>query len=416
MNFYDLLLAKKLSGGGGGGGGGGSTEAPWNDVCFWDYDGRCLYSYSAEEFASLTALPANPKHQGLTAQGWNWSLTDAKSHVATYGMLDIGQLYVTDDGTTRIYISVDDMIRPDMCLTLKCSVASALTLDWGDGSATETNSGTSITVYHHTYAAKGQYTIKLSVSSGTMTLGNGNAINALPAGDAATVASRVNGSPYEMWSRNFIHAIEFGNNVVLAKESLTFMGNIETITMPTTITYADGGNYFKCSSMKILILPNPYGVSDVGGMEWYCGKVVCLPKQTEFKGSWGTARSRHIRRICIPIRPTGNQMFTSGCQNLESIIFSENATELYPQFMQEPYSLRKLVIPAGLTKINGFESNGYLYSLKEVHCLSSTPPTLGGTYFGRTPADFKIYVPTGSLSTYQSASNWSTYSSYMVEE
>ena len=413
MNFYDLLLAKKLSGGGGGG---GSAEAPWNDVCFWDYDGKCLYSYSADEFASLTALPANPTHQGLTAQGWNWSLADAKAHVASYGMLDIGQLYVTDDGTTRIYISIDDMIRPDMYLTLKCSVASALTLDWGDGSATETNSGTSITVYHHTYASRGQYTIKLSVSSGTLTLGNGNVVNALPAGDVTYISSRVNGRPYEMWSRNAIRAIEFGNNVVLAKESLAYMSNIETITMPTSISYADGGNYFKASHMKILILPNPYGVSDVGGIEWYDGKVICLPKQTEFKGSWGTARARNLRRICIPIKPTGNQMFSNGCQSIENIVFSDSTTELYPQFMQEPFSIKKLVFPAGITKINGFDGNGYLYSLKELHCKASTLPQLGGTYFGQTPADFKIYVPTGSLSDYQSASNWSTYSSYMVEE
>ena len=81
-------------------GGGGNPVAEENDVIFIDYDGTIRYSYSAADFANLTALPANPTHQGLTAQGWNWTLADAKEYVAAYGMLVIGQLYVTDDGKT----------------------------------------------------------------------------------------------------------------------------------------------------------------------------------------------------------------------------------------------------------------------------------------------------------------------------
>ena len=48
--------------------GGGVVEADWNDVCFWDYDGTLLYSYSAADFANLSELPANPSHDGLTAK------------------------------------------------------------------------------------------------------------------------------------------------------------------------------------------------------------------------------------------------------------------------------------------------------------------------------------------------------------
>ena len=84
-----------------GGGGGSSTS---NAVNFYDYDGTIVNSYTATEFANLSELPANPTHEGLTAQGWNWSLADAKEYVSTYGKLDIGQMYATDDGDTRLYI------------------------------------------------------------------------------------------------------------------------------------------------------------------------------------------------------------------------------------------------------------------------------------------------------------------------
>ena len=55
------------------GSGGGSV--PPNDVVFRDYDGTILYSYSASEVASLSSLPPLPTREGLTCQGWNWTLS-----------------------------------------------------------------------------------------------------------------------------------------------------------------------------------------------------------------------------------------------------------------------------------------------------------------------------------------------------
>ncbi|MBO7275414.1 MAG: hypothetical protein J6V15_03465, partial [Clostridia bacterium] len=59
----------------------GGESQPVNDVNFRDYDGTIVASYSAADFAELAALPENPTHDGLTAQGWNWALSDAKTYV-----------------------------------------------------------------------------------------------------------------------------------------------------------------------------------------------------------------------------------------------------------------------------------------------------------------------------------------------
>ena len=82
------------------GGGGGSAES--KSVVFIDYDGTIVQSYTPTEFAALSALPSNPVHtaEGLTSQGWNWTLADAKTYVASSGKLTIGQMYITDDGAT----------------------------------------------------------------------------------------------------------------------------------------------------------------------------------------------------------------------------------------------------------------------------------------------------------------------------
>ena len=48
------------------------AEILGKEVNFLDYDGTILYSYTAAEFAALPSMPANPTHDGLTEQGWNW--------------------------------------------------------------------------------------------------------------------------------------------------------------------------------------------------------------------------------------------------------------------------------------------------------------------------------------------------------
>jgi hypothetical protein len=49
-------------------------------------------------------------------------------------------------------------------------------------------------------------------------------------------------------------------------------------------------------------------------------------------------------------------------------------------------------------------------SLTQVICNATTPPTLGTDVFGNTPASLAIKVPSASVSAYQGATNWSTYS------
>jgi len=58
----------------------------------------------------------------------------------------------------------------------------------------------------------------------------------------------------------------------------------------------------------------------------------------------------------------------------------------------------------------------YCYGMKSLIMLPTSPPTLGSSNaLSNNASDRKILVPNGSLSAYQSASNWSTYASQMEE-
>lgn len=138
-----------------GSGGGAVAEVAAKEVNFYDYDGTCVYAYTLDEFAALTELPAGPEHDGLTFSGWNATLDEIK---AFGGPVGIGALYTTDDSKTHLHIR----------LARACSFSiysdNAGTVDWGDGSNTESLVRNDKVT--HEYAAPGDYVIRLSGSAG----------------------------------------------------------------------------------------------------------------------------------------------------------------------------------------------------------------------------------------------------------
>ena len=101
LSPIEIALIKKISGTGGSGGG-GSSASP-KDVNFYDYDGTLVASYLLSEAQSLTALPDGPTHNGLTFQGWNYTLEKVKAFTRP---MDVGAMYITNDGATRLHIRI----------------------------------------------------------------------------------------------------------------------------------------------------------------------------------------------------------------------------------------------------------------------------------------------------------------------
>lgn len=86
------------------------------------------------------------------------------------------------------------------------------------------------------------------------------------------------------------------------------------------------------------------------------------------------------------------------------------------QFMQGTRQL-SITVPASLDNISANAFNASDRGVLEYHIKATTPPTLANTNaFNGIRSEAKIYVPSASLATYQGASNWSNYSTYMVGE
>ena len=82
-------------------GGGGIEE---KDVNFYDYDGTLLYAYTKAEFLALESMPENPTHEGLTANGWNWTLQEMKQYTTDNDICMAGQIYTPTDGKNKFIV------------------------------------------------------------------------------------------------------------------------------------------------------------------------------------------------------------------------------------------------------------------------------------------------------------------------
>lgn len=405
--------------------GGGTTEPELKAVAFVDYDGTLVYSYDADEFLAMDAMPPNPSRTGLVAQGWNWTLADAKAYVQEFGCLVVGQNYVTDDGKTRFYITLDDVtVEFRVSIMFFASVKGGVTIDWGDGNTEtpQTNVGT-VTRGRHTYATAGSYVITLEVTSGDIQLGySGSNVTVINEDTTSGIASQG------------ISKVEIGANVTqIHRQGFQNAYNLETISIPTSLTVfgtGTNGNVFSnATRLKCAVLPS--GTVDMLA-SMFTGtqriKFICIPKSVTSLGVASIGGSRSLRSLTLPPNlasiPTTTQNLGAYWSGAKYLAIGDGSA--YTYINQNGYRgtgealiRNQIIVPSTVITISSYAFAG-TRTLLGFRLKPTTPPTLSNTNAFMMMSGMHIYVPYSAdhsiLEAYQTATNWSTYASYMVEE
>ena len=414
------------------GGSGGKTVSR-SAVNFYDYDGTVVASYTAAEFADLSALPQNPSHAGLTAQGWNWTLADAKTYVATYGKLEVGQMYVTADGKTRIYIHLEEgRLSP----YLGIAINGMATVEWGDES-TSTVTGSDISTVvntQHTYASAGDYVIAISVNGSMSLIGSGHYGSELIWNNSAT-------SNANKTYQSSICAIEIGSNLTSIGEYAFYSCyGLKYVTIPSSVTSIEYGAFEGCSSLSSVAIPNnaaeigiatfesctsllsvtiPNSITSIDSYAFYnCTSLlsVTIPSSITSIESHAFDSCFSLSSVTIPSSITSIPAdFVRSCYRLSSVTIPSSVTEIVSGAFDSCYSLASLTIPSNVTRIGGsaFSNCGF----GEIHFLSSTPPTVeNSNAWKNIPTDCIIYIPSGSRYAYTRESNYPSASTYTYVE
>ena len=485
------------------GGGGGASKKQIN---FIDYDGSIVESYTKTEWQSVSALPSNPSHTGLTAQGWNWTKAQIDAQLTAMPDDDVwvGQVYITDDGKTRIYIHLEEgRLHPYLGICPNGTVV----VDWGDNSATSTLTGTSLTTAQyadHIYASEGDYKITLTASSGSFAFYGASTTSHILKKDTTTTENI-----HQVYT-NAVQKIEIGSNASIADyafnrcyslasvtipSGVTSIGttafdgcySLTSVTIPSGVTSISGYAFQSCTSLTSVTIPSgvtsigttafgscysltsvtiPSGVTSIGTYAfsscysltsvtipsgvtsidtaafYYCYSLasVTIPSGVTSIGGSAFRGCYSLASVTIPsgVTSIGGSAFRD-CYSLASITIPDSVTSIGTYAFQSCYSLASITIPSDVTTISNYTFYGCYslasvtipsgvtsigtyafygcFGMAEYHILPTTPPTLANTNaFTNIQSDCVIYVPATSLTNYQTANNWSTYSSYMQGE
>ena len=385
-----------------GGGGGGSGD----DVKFFDYDGTLVTAYSASDFANLSAMPENPSHTGLVAQGWNWSLTKAKAYVAKYGKLNIGQLYATDDGKTRIYIHLDEGRTSPM---LGIRTNGTVDVDWGDETTHDTLTGRSLyqTVHTptHNYSAPGDYVIKLTTNGQISFTGESDFYSGSWILREASERNNIN-----YYYRNAVKKIECGEHIVsFGTNAFYYCNSLSSISIPDSVTSIGGTAFSSCYSLSGINIPD--GVTSIGGQTFNgCRHLssISIPDSVTSIGTYTFYDCHSLSSISIPdgVTSMGDRVFCN-CYSLSSISIPDSATSMGTHMFFNCNSLSSISIPDGVTSIGTYAFNS-CNSLSSINIPDSVT-SIGDSAFNSCYSLSRVIIPDSvtSIGTYAFSSCYS---------
>ena len=365
----------------------------------------------------MTELPPLPTQPRLICQGWNWSLERLKEQ----GYADVGAVYITDDGKTRLIVEITDLLVPVVYLNWQ---GATVNIDWGDGSAVETSVKAGI--HQHEYASVGEYEITLEVVSGQLTVGANTSSNSWLVGNERNA------------ERNKLKRLYFGSGLATRIPNYGFQNAafLEVITIPEGVTHIGASSFLGCMSLSSFVFPKSVVTTEAMFNQCRRLSIVSLPERITTLGRLFQYCSM-LKRVRVPDTVTSIAVQCFQESAIEDMRLPNMLSVIKSQCMQGATKLVKLEIPDSVTTIgssvvynctslvtleipSGVQTIGAsafynCVSLMRLRFLPTTPPTVANANaFTGIPTDCIVEVPAESLEAYQNATNYAAIAAQMV--
>ena len=183
-----------------------------------------------------------------------------------------------------------------------------------------------------------------------------------------------------------------------------------------------------------------------GGLDEYLTKQlqgqlteIRIPQGVVNIGAYACYNQIYCTYIHIPssVRTIGNNAFFKGSDITQEVVLEiDNGVTEIQSLAFRMNNIKRVVLPDSLvtlaaqafmfcyqieyvefgTDITSIGVNNFIYTRRQnmvIVVKATTPPTLSGSLFPNNYTTGKIYVPDASVNDYKTATNWSTYASYI---
>lgn len=357
------------------------VNAEDKDINFYDVDGVRLFSYTRDEFATLSALPTAPDvpELHLRFSGWNWTIEEIN---AQPGYVEVGALYDPDDCDCALVIEPDRKAYEETILRFFTN-GNTVEVDWGDGSEPERFDDVSTqTVATHTHVAGRPYRIRLMRIAGENKIIVGGNANA---------------------------QIFYGNSTdpILSAVKELYAGSncsLRTVVLgQAVVSRCVLGAQTQLNTQFI------YAARDA--------KILILSRDSDYARSFD-AYARAGNTIC----PAGNTRLpfntANGFRNYAGgkITIPNGVKSIANRAIMNAPNLKELHIPASVETIAqsglALHDDNAFFPILKIWFYGLLPPILSASDSITCRMNLMLYVPFGSLAAYLSGTNWPDPASY----
>lgn len=319
------------------------------------------------------------------------------------------------DGNTHIWISLPEGRTSP---TLGVGPNGTVTVDWGDGTAPDTLTGTklSVTVFtpNHEYAAPGDYVITLTCDGEMAIYGSGTN------GWGTCMLMHTGASDY----RNYIYAnaiqkVEVGNRVTWLRERpFHRCGSLKSVFIPDSVTSIPNYAFMDCKDLESIVMPSRMSSDNTTSLFASCCnlKSVVIPDGITNIGGNAFNDCYALESVVIPdsVTSIGGNAFRN-CHHLKSIVIPNGLTNIPSGMFYSCRSLESIVIPGSVTQIgsNAF-NNCYGCTYYDFTQHAAVPTLSSVDAFSYNAPDCQIRVPAALYDEWIAATNWTTYANNIV--
>lgn len=172
------------------------------------------------------------------------------------------------------------------------------------------------------------------------------------------------------------------------------------------------GNYFL---KKVFYLGSSSTSNNFRGWQKsYNLEVVCIDKRLTQTTESAFQDCYSLKHVAFPNGTTTIHTSLLECYTLKSVVLPEGITNIVSTAMNNCYSLTSILIPSTVTTISGCFQNLYNVKVYDFTKFSSVPTLSASNTFNKINAFCKILVPASLEMQWKTATNWATYSNYIM--